>query len=153
MPLNHTQYISVNNKQCMTQPTLINLHPNEYIQGLHYYLQWIQVDAGKVGILLMIYSIECIFQKNRKFKFKCFEYDSKNKLIININEIYLIQLWIVIQIKVGIAINVGVGVKIWKSIMHAKKDDIWNPATCTYEKGKYLASIINHFVIIYVMKL
>ena len=22
----------------MTQPTLINLHPNEYIQGLNYYL-------------------------------------------------------------------------------------------------------------------
>ena len=45
MPLNHTQYISVNNKQCMTQPTLINLHPNEYIQGLNYYL--LAVNLGR----------------------------------------------------------------------------------------------------------
>ena len=38
MPLNHTKYISLNNKRRMTQPTLINLCPNEYIQGLNYYL-------------------------------------------------------------------------------------------------------------------
>ena len=29
--------ISLNNQQCLTQPTLINLHPIEYIQGLRYY--------------------------------------------------------------------------------------------------------------------
>ena len=25
-------------QQCLNQPTLINLHPNEYTQGLCYYL-------------------------------------------------------------------------------------------------------------------
>ena len=33
---NHTKYISLNNQQCMTQPTLINPHPNEYIERLHH---------------------------------------------------------------------------------------------------------------------
>ena len=26
---NHTKCVSLNNQKCMTQPTLINLHPNE----------------------------------------------------------------------------------------------------------------------------
>ena len=30
-----TKCISLNNQHCMTQSTLINLHPNEYIEGLH----------------------------------------------------------------------------------------------------------------------
>ena len=33
----HIRCISWNNQKCMTQPTLLNLHPNEYIEGLHYY--------------------------------------------------------------------------------------------------------------------
>ena len=27
---NHTKCVSLNNQQCMAQPTLSNLHPNEY---------------------------------------------------------------------------------------------------------------------------
>ena len=34
---NHTKSVSTNNQQSMTQPTFINLHPNEYSQGLRYY--------------------------------------------------------------------------------------------------------------------
>ena len=34
---NHAKCLSLNNRQCMTQPTPINLHPNEYTRGLHYY--------------------------------------------------------------------------------------------------------------------
>ena len=33
----HLKCISFNNQQCMTQPTLINLHPNEYIDKLRDY--------------------------------------------------------------------------------------------------------------------
>ena len=33
----HKTCISLNNQQSMTQATLINLHPNEYIEGLRYY--------------------------------------------------------------------------------------------------------------------
>ena len=34
---NHTKCVSLSNRKCMTQPTLINLHPNGYSQELHYY--------------------------------------------------------------------------------------------------------------------
>ena len=32
---NHTKCISLSNQKFMTQPTLINLHPNEYSQEFH----------------------------------------------------------------------------------------------------------------------
>ena len=32
---NHTKCMSLSNHKCMNQPTLINLHPNEYGQELH----------------------------------------------------------------------------------------------------------------------
>ena len=41
---NHTKCISLNNEQCMTQPTFINLHPNESSQGLRYYLFTVNLD-------------------------------------------------------------------------------------------------------------
>ena len=34
---NHAKCVSLSNQKCMTQATLINLHPNEYSQELHYY--------------------------------------------------------------------------------------------------------------------
>ena len=36
-PLDNVKCISLNNQQCMTQTAVINLHPNVYIEGLHYY--------------------------------------------------------------------------------------------------------------------
>ena len=33
---NHTKCVSSSNQKCMVQPTLINLHPNEYSQKFHY---------------------------------------------------------------------------------------------------------------------
>ena len=35
---NHTRILSFGNQKCMTLPTPINLHPNEYSQEFHYYL-------------------------------------------------------------------------------------------------------------------
>ena len=34
---NQTKLISLSNQKCKIQPTLINLHPNEYSQEFHYY--------------------------------------------------------------------------------------------------------------------
>ena len=50
----------------MIQPTLINLHPNEYTQGLHYYPFAVNLDVSEVLILLMIYLIEYAFQTKQK---------------------------------------------------------------------------------------
>ena len=40
--------VLLNNQKCMTQPTLINLHPNEYSQEFHYYPFVVKLD-GCVG--------------------------------------------------------------------------------------------------------
>ena len=40
----HTKRISLNNQQCMTKPTLINLHPNESIEGLRCYSFAVNLD-------------------------------------------------------------------------------------------------------------
>ena len=50
----------------------------------------------------------------------------------------------VIQINGGIMITVDVNVK---NVKYVKKDYIWNPATCSCENGKYLASIMDHSAI------
>ena len=32
----HTKCVSLSNQKCVIQPTLVNLHPNEYSQELHF---------------------------------------------------------------------------------------------------------------------
>ena len=41
---NHTKCISLRNQKCMIEPTLINLHPNEYSQEFHYYPFAVKLD-------------------------------------------------------------------------------------------------------------
>ena len=41
---NHTKCVSLSNEKCMVQPTLINLHPNEYNQEFHYYQFMVKLD-------------------------------------------------------------------------------------------------------------
>ena len=41
---NHTKCMLLNNQKYMTQPTLINLHPNEYSQDFHYYPFAVKLD-------------------------------------------------------------------------------------------------------------
>ena len=53
---NHAKRASLNNKKCMTQTTLINLHHKEDSQELHYHPFAVNVvDMLEVAILLMIY--------------------------------------------------------------------------------------------------
>ena len=41
---NHTKCLSLSNQKCMIEPTLINSHPNEYGQELHYYQFTVKFD-------------------------------------------------------------------------------------------------------------
>ena len=41
---NHTECVLLSNQKCMTQPTLINLHPNECSQELPYYPFAVNLD-------------------------------------------------------------------------------------------------------------
>ena len=54
---NHKKCVSLSNQKCKIQPTLINLHPNEYSQEFHYY---------PFVILLMTYLIKYVFQIKQK---------------------------------------------------------------------------------------
>ena len=38
--------MSLSNQKCMTQPTLINLYPNEYSQEFHYYPFAVKLDRS-----------------------------------------------------------------------------------------------------------
>ena len=51
----------------------------------------------------------------------------------------------VIQINGAIMINGDVNVK---NVMYMKKNYVWNLASCSYETGKYLASIMDNSAII-----
>ena len=42
---NHTKCVSLSNQKSKIQPTLINLHPNEYSQELHYYPFGVKLDG------------------------------------------------------------------------------------------------------------
>ena len=41
---NHTECFSLSNQKCMIQPKLINLHPIEYSQKVHYYPFTVKLD-------------------------------------------------------------------------------------------------------------
>ena len=64
---NYIACISLNNQPCMIRSTLIDLNPDEYNQGLCYYAFLINLDNGmEVLILLMIHSVEYVFQTKQK---------------------------------------------------------------------------------------
>ena len=42
---NHTKCVLLSNQKYMIQPTLINLHPNEYSQKFHYYSFAVKLDS------------------------------------------------------------------------------------------------------------
>ena len=50
---NHTKCVSLSNQKCRIQTTLINLHPNEYSQEIHYYPFTVILDrcAGSCNTL------------------------------------------------------------------------------------------------------
>ena len=52
----HTKCISLSNQKCKIQLTLINLHPNEYVQGLRYYPFVVHLDRC-VGSLNTLYDL------------------------------------------------------------------------------------------------
>ena len=41
---NHAKCVLLSNQKCQIQPTLINLHPNEFSQEFHYYPLAVELD-------------------------------------------------------------------------------------------------------------
>ena len=65
---NHTKCVSLSNQKCMTQPTFINLHPNEYKQEFHYYPFPVKVDrcVGSYNTLNDLSNMKYVFQTQQK---------------------------------------------------------------------------------------
>ena len=66
---NHTKCVSLSNQKCMIQPTLINLHSNEYNQEFNissFVIKSDQIDVLEVVILLITYLIKYVFQVKQK---------------------------------------------------------------------------------------
>ena len=61
----HTKYVSLSNQKCTTHPTFINLHPNEYTQGLCYYAFAVNLDmcVGSCNTLNDLSNKVCVSNK------------------------------------------------------------------------------------------
>ena len=79
---NHTKCVSLSNQKCMIQPTLINLHPNEYSQEFHYYPFAVKLDrcVGSCNTLNDLSNKVCIPNKTEDLNLSVFN------LITGINE-------------------------------------------------------------------
>ena len=72
--------IVLGNHKCMTQPTLINLHPNEYSQELHYYRFVVKLDRCVGSCNTLSDLSDKVFLPNKtRFKSKRDQHDYKNK--------------------------------------------------------------------------
>ena len=95
----HTKCISLNIQQCMTQPTLINLHLNEYIEGLRYYPHAVNLGRCMGGCNTLSNDLSnevCAPNKTNQnlflFKFEFFKYNNRNKRVKNINQTHIMQI-------------------------------------------------------------
>ena len=63
---NHTKWMSLSNRKCIAQPTLINLHPNKYSQEFHYYPFAVKLNSCAGRILITTFLIRYVFQIKQK---------------------------------------------------------------------------------------
>ena len=64
---NHAKSMSLSKQECMIQPTLINLHPNNGVRNFFtIHLQLSLRDVFEVVILIMTYLIKYVFQIKQK---------------------------------------------------------------------------------------
>ena len=110
----------------MTQPTFINLHPNEYSQKFHYYPFAVRLDrcVGSCNTQNYLSNKVCVPNKTEDLNISVFSViarinESKTltkHIYMNVNVVLMEEN--VIQINGGIMINVNVSVK---NIMYVKK--------------------------------
>ena len=79
---NHTKCVSLSNQKCITQPGLVNLHPNEYSQEFHYYPFAVKLDrcSGSCNTLNDLPNKLCIPNKTEGLNLSVFN------MITEINE-------------------------------------------------------------------
>ena len=150
---NHTKCISLSNQKSMTQPTLIDLYPNEYSQEFHYYPFSVKLDRciGSCNTRYDLSDKVCIPNKAEDLNLTMFN------MITRINESKILTKHILCKYKCrfdGRNCNLD---QWWNNdecrCEHKKchvcaKGYLWNPATCNCENGKYLVSIMDDTTIV-----
>ena len=71
---NHTKCVSLSDQKCMIQPTLINLHSNEYSQEFHYYPFVVKLDkcVGSCNTLNDLSNKVCVPNKTEDLNLSVF---------------------------------------------------------------------------------
>ena len=79
---NHRKCVLLSIQKCITQPTLFNLHHNEYSPELHFYLITVKLDrcAGRCNALNDLFNIVCVPYKTEDLNLSVFN------MITRINE-------------------------------------------------------------------
>ena len=92
MPFNHAESVPLSFQKCMTQPNLIDLDPNEYIEALNDNPFAVNIDrcVRCCNTLSNLLKRVCSKQ-NRRFKSKHLQYDYGNKWIESVNKAFFIQ--------------------------------------------------------------
>ena len=151
---NHTKCVSLSNQKCMIQPTLINLHPNEYSQEFHYSPFAVKFGrcVGSCNTHNDLSNKVCIPNKTEDLNLNMFN------MITEINESKALTKHMSLSCECKCKLD---GRKCnsdqwWnnnncqcecKKRHVCEKYYIWNPATCTSENRKYLASIMDDLAI------
>ena len=124
---NHTKCVLLSNQKCIIQPTLVNVHSNEYSQEVHYYTSSVKLDrcVGTCNNLKGLSNKVCISHKTDDLDLNIFN------MISDINESKILTKHIsydgksnlieqnVIQISGGKTIIVDVSVT---NIIYVKKN-------------------------------
>ena len=65
---NHTKWVLQSNQKCEIQPTLINLHPNKYVQEFHCYPFSVKLDrcTGSCNTINDLSDKACVPNKTEK---------------------------------------------------------------------------------------
>ena len=140
--------VSLNNQKYEIQTTIINLHPNEYSEEFHYYPYVIKLDrcVRSCNTLNDLSNKVCVPNKTEDLNLRVFN------MITGINESKALTKHRSCECKFkldGIKCNSNQWWNNYKCWCECKKHDacerdyIWNPATCTWENRKYLASIMD----------
>ena len=134
----------LSNQKCMIQPTLFNLHRNEYSQYLQYYPFAVKLDRCVRSCNTLNNLSNKVFVPNKTEDLNL----SVFNLIMGINESKILRKHISCECECKFdcrKCNSNHRCECKKHI--CEKDYIWNTPTCSSENDKYLASIADDLVI------
>ena len=149
---NHTKCILLSNQKRMIQPTLINLHPNEYSQELYYYSFAVKLDRciGNCNTHNDLPNKVCVPSKAEDLNLSMFN------MITGINEWKTLTKHVSCECKYEFDGRKCHSNQKWNNDKcrsecrkhHInEKHYIWNLVTCSCENSRYLACIIDDSVI------